>query len=402
MSQRDRDRLVIVRSVNEKVRSQVEAAELLGLSTRQVRRLQRRVDQEQDAGVIHKLRGRASNNASALELKDRVLRLYRSDYGGDYGPTLFAEKLLEKHKIVLCPETLRHWLLKAGLWQRKRRRDPHRRRRERRACVGELVQADGSHHAWLEGRGPRLVLCAMIDDATSRLHARFYEAETTEAYFDLLGRYVRAWGRPVALYSDRSSIFRTERSTRATEEDYCPQFTRALDQLDVRLIMARSPQAKGRVERLFGTLQDRWVKELREANACTIEQANAAVERKLLEQFNARFTVAARRGVDAHRPAPLEVELESILCEHHERKVANDYTVRFKSQVLQLSPPALAGLRGGVVRIERAFDGAVRVRFKGQTLPWTAATSPVLRRPARRRRTGQFNLAELPDTSTLG
>jgi hypothetical protein len=404
MSQRDRDRLVVIRSVNEGRRLQVEAARVLGLTTRQVRRLQRRVRKEKDGGVIHKLRGRSSNNACSEEVKAKVLALYREDYGGDYGPTLFSEKLAEQHAIDLCPETLRHWLLAAGLWQRKRRRDPHRRRRERRACWGELLQTDGSHHAWLEDRGPRIVLCALIDDATSRIYARFYEAETTEAYFDLLGRYIPAYGRPVALYSDRASIFRTERQKRETDFDQVPQFARALEQLDVRLILARSPQAKGRVERLFGTLQDRWVKELREAKACTIEQANALLERKLLKQFNERFTVAARSAGDAHRPAPEASVLSAILCEHHERVVANDYTVRFKTMVIQILPPALPGLRGGKVKIE-AYTNGLKLRFKDQYLPWCPASRPPAPNPRRARRGlgagGQSNFAELADTSTL-
>jgi hypothetical protein len=405
MSQRDRDRLVVIRSVIEGKRSQVEAARLLGLSTRQVRRIQRRVSRQKDGGVIHKLRGRSSNNACDSELKSRVLLLYRRDYGGDYGPTLFSEKLAERHEIHVCPETLRHWLLAAGLWQRKRRRDPHRRRRERRACFGELVQVDGSHHAWLEDRGPRLVLCAMIDDATSRIVARFYSAETTEAYFDLLGRYIRAQGRPLAMYSDQASIFRTERKKRETDLEKVPQFARALEHLDVRLILARSPQAKGRVERLFGTLQDRWVKELREAGACTIEQANALLDRKLIKQFNDRFAVVAREAGDAHRPAPEASVLSSILCEHHERVVANDYTVRFRNLLMQIQPPPLPGLRGGTVRIEAYANGELKLRFKNQYLSWASASRPPVSAGRRARRpagtSGQSNFAELADSSTL-
>jgi transposase len=405
MSQRERDRLVLIRSVNDGRRSQVEAARVLGISTRQVRRLQRRVRKEKDQGVIHKLRGRPSNNTCSQEVKKKVLLLYREDYGGDYGPTLFSEKLAEQHGIDLCPETLRHWLLKAGLWQRKRRRDPHRRRRERRACFGELLQIDGSHHAWLEDRAERMVLCGMIDDATSRIYARFYPAETTEAYFDLLGRYIQAYGRPVALYSDQASIFRTERQKRETDFDKVPQFARALEQLDVRLILARSPQAKGRVERLFGTVQDRWVKELREAKACTMEQANALLERKLLKQFNERFAVTARSEGDAHRPAPELAVLSTILCEHHERVVANDYTVRFKTMLMQILPPALPGLRGGSVQIEAYANGEVKLRFKDQYLPWSPASRPPAPTPRRARRGlgagGQSNFAELADSSTL-
>jgi hypothetical protein len=328
------------------------------------------------------------------------LALYRSDYGGDYGPTLLAEKLAEQHAIRLSPETLRHWLLSAGLWQRQRKRDKHRRRRERRACFGELVQIDASHHDWLESRGEKLVLCAMIDDATSRLHARFYPAETTEAYMDLFIRYVNSLGRPLALYSDQAGIFRIVRKKRETDSEQVPQFTRALDELDVRLIVALSPQAKGRIERLFGTLQDRWVKELREAKATTMTQANAVVDGKLLRQFNARFTVGAASASDAHRPAPPAAELVAILCVQQERVVANDYTVRFANQVLQIPPPPRPGLRGGKVLVERRLDGELKLRFKGRYLPFQRIFSPP--RPAGRGgESGPFNLAAVADISTF-
>ena len=240
-----------------------------------------------------------------------------------------------------------------------------------------------------------------------------HEKIQIHAYFDLLGRYIRTQGRSVALYSDQASIFRTERQKRETDLDKVPQFARALEQLDIRLILARSPQAKGRVERLFGTLQDavglalrlRWVKELREAKACTIEQANAVVDRNLLRQFNERFVVAARKQSDAHRPAPEPSELITILCEHHERVVANDYTVRFKTHLMQILPPALPGLRGGSVRIEAYTDGELKLRFKGQYLPWSPASRPAAPKPRRARpglgAAGQSNFAGLADSSTL-
>jgi hypothetical protein len=375
MGQRDRDRLLVIRQVLAGERSQVCAAGLLDLSVRQVRRLQKRLAREGDGGIVHKLRGHCSNNTVDEELKQRAVSIYRGEMW-DYGPTLACEKLFERHGIKLCPETLRKWLLAAGLWQRKRKRNKHRSRRERRKCLGELVQIDASHHRWAEGRGEKMVLCAMIDDATSRILARFYDAETTENYLDLLGRYVRLCGRPVALYSDRAGIFRTERSKRETEQDFHPQVARALDELDVRLILANSPQAKGRVERLFGTLQDRWVKEMREKGVKTIAEANTLLENKLLAQFNDRFAVAARVDGDAHRPAPEQGVLESVLCVQSERVVANDYTVRYGNKVYQIPPPALSGLRGGRVVVERRLDGQLKLRFKDKYLAWLEITSP--------------------------
>ena len=208
MSQAERDRLKVMASVLGGDRTQAEAGRLLGRSVRQVRRILRRLQCEGDGGIIHKLRGRPSNNRKEAELRQAVLRICRQDYP-DFGPTLAAEKLAQRGRVV-CDETLRQWLMAEGLWKRKRKRDKHRRRRERRPCFGELVQADGSHHDWLEGRGPSMVLVAMIDDATSKVVAGFYPGETTEAYMDLLGRYLRKRGRMVALYVDRDSIFRAE------------------------------------------------------------------------------------------------------------------------------------------------------------------------------------------------
>lgn len=260
MSRRERDVLKVMAPVLEGQRTQTEAARLLQRSVRQVRRVQRRLEAEGDAGVIHRARGRPSNRRIDAALRQRVLAAYRQDYP-DFGPTLAAEKLAERH-LKIAVETLRGWLLTEGLWQRHRRRDVHRTRRPRRPCFGELVQMDTSIHDWLEGRGDTIVLTAMIDDATGKIRARFYPGETTPAHLDLLGRWLRKHGRPVALYTDRDSIYRVEGKLDPDTPRHT-QFSRALSELGIELILANSPQAKGRVERLFGTLQDRWVKELR-------------------------------------------------------------------------------------------------------------------------------------------
>jgi hypothetical protein len=248
---------------------------------------------------VHRLRGRPSNRRREADLRRQVLTAYRKDYS-DFGPTLAAEKLTERG-LAVGVETLRRWLLAEGLWSDRRRREPHRSRRPRRECFGELVQMDTSIHDGVEGRGESMVLTAMIDDATGKILARFYPGETTAAHLDLLGWYLKKHGRPVALYTDRDSIYRVESRLDPDRPEHTP-FSRTLAELDIELILAYSPQAKGRVERLFGTLQDRWVKELRLAKVTTLEQANALLEAKLLSHFNRWFTVRPASPNDAHRP----------------------------------------------------------------------------------------------------
>ena len=364
MSQRERDVLKVMQGVLDGTRTQAEAARLLGRSTRQVRRLQRRLEADGDGALVHGLRGRPSNHRSDPDLRRQVLRAYRQRYR-DFGPTLASAKL-SGEGLPVGAETLRRWLLAAGLWERKRQRDPHRSRRPRRSCFGELVQMDASIHDWLEGRGASVVLIAMIDDATSRIAARFYPGGTVEAHLDLLGTWVRAYGRPVAVYTDRHSIFEPQDKGKALP-DGVTQFGRALSELDVELIRAHSPQAKGRVERLFGTLQDRWVKELRLSRVRTIAQANRALER-LVPEYNRRFTRAARQPADAHRRLGPGHRLEAILSVQAERVVSNDYVVRFESRFYQLLKPVYAGERGGRVVIERRLDGTLWMRFRGHYL----------------------------------
>jgi hypothetical protein len=373
MSQRERDVLKVMQGVLDGARTQAEAARLLGRSTRQVRRLQRRLEADGDGALVHGLRGRPSNHRADPDLRRRVLRAYRQRYP-DFGPTLASEKL-SGEGLPVGAETLRRWLLAAGLWERKRQRDPHRSRRPRRSCFGELVQMDASIHDWLEGRGESVVLIAMIDDATSRVAARFYPAGTVETHLDLLGTWLRQHGRPRAIYTDRHSIFEPQDKGRALP-DGVTQFGRALSELDVELIRAHSPQAKGRVERLFGTLQDRWVKELRLARVRTLDRANALLTR-LVPEYNRRFTRVARRPTDAHRRLGPGHRLEAILSVQAERVVSNDYVVRFESRLYQLLKPVYAGERGGRVVIERRLDGTLWMRFRGHYLNYRQAAAGI-------------------------
>jgi len=366
MSQKERDVLKILHGVLAGERTQAQAARLLGKSTRQVRRLQRKLEAGGDPALVHGLRGQPSNHQPDPVVQRAVLDAYRQRYA-DFGPTFASEKLAEEG-LAVSPQTLRRWLIHAGLWQRQRRRETHRSRRARRACFGELVQMDASEHDWLEGRGEDVVLVSMIDDATNATLARFYPAGTTEAHLDLLGRWLRRYGRPLALYTDRHSIFEPQDKGRALP-DAETQFGRAVRELGIDLIRAHSPQAKGRIERSFGTAQDRWVKELRLAGATTCPEANAVLER-LLPGHNRRFRKAARQGGDAHRPLGPGHHLAAILSIQEQRVVANDYTIRFRNRFYQLLKPIYAGERGGRVVIELRLDGSMAVRFGGHYLKY--------------------------------
>jgi transposase len=376
MNQRQRDTLTVLKSVLMGKISQTDAAVRLGKSTRQVRRLLAALKEQGDRAVIHGLTGKPSNHSRPDELKKAALDAYARFYP-DFGPTFAAEKLAADHDVEVCPETLRRWLLDEGLWDRKRHREQHRSRRPRRACFGELVQMDASIHDWLEGRGETLILIALIDDATSRVLARFYREGTVETHMDLLGRWLRQFGRPLAVYSDRHSIFEPQDKGRAVTEGLT-QFGRALEELDVELIRARSPQAKGRVERLFGTAQDRWVKEMRLKGVRTLDQANEVLG-WLLPLHNRRLGKKPKDDTDAHRALGRSHDLGAILSIQTERVVSSDYVVRFGNRFYQLLPPALPGLRGGKVIVEERLDGSMKIRF-GEKYPQykeiTRAVSP--------------------------
>ena len=375
MSQKERDVLKILHGVLHGERTQAEAARLLDKSTRQIRRLQRRLEADGDQALVHGLRGQPSNHGADPAHRQAVLQAYRERYA-DFGPTFASEKLAEEG-LQVGPQTLRRWLMTEGLWQRRRQRDPHRSRRPRRDCFGELVQRDASIHDWLEGRGPEVVPITLIDDATSRLLARFYPAATGEAPMDLVERWLRRHGRPLAFYTDRHSIFEPQDKGKALPDGET-QFGRALRELGIALIRAHSPQAKGRVERSFGTAQDRWVKELRLAGVTTLTGANELLAR-LVPAHNRRFSKPARQANDAHRPLGPGHDLAAILSLQEERVVANDYTIRFRNRFYQLLKPVYPGQRGGRVVIEVRRDGSLAIRFRGQYLKYqevVAAGSP--------------------------
>lgn len=366
MSQRDVKRLHIIQKVIEKELSQVEAAKILGLSDRQVRRISQRVEKEGAGGIKHGSCGKPSRNLTEETQKERILGIYRSCYE-KFGPTLASEKLLEKDKIRISRETLRKWLIAEGLWQRRKKGRAHRQWRERKGHCGQMVQMDGSHHDWLEGRGPKLVLIAYIDDATSRVYGRFYEQEGTWPAMDSFKRYVRTYGIPASIYLDRHAAYKCKGNPSIAQqlagEIPLSEFERLLKELEVDVIHANTPQAKGRVERLFKTLQDRLVKELRLAGIKTLEEANRCLD-GYLPGFNERFSVTASNGEDLHRPLPKGMRLGGIFCFKRPHVLRNDFTVMDQSRFYQVLDKTPAR----EVEVQENLDGAVKIVANGRCL----------------------------------
>ena len=366
MSRKEVHRLGVIERVLQEGLDQGQAAQLLSLSVRQVKRLCRSVREHGAAGLISRKRGRASHRRIAAERREHYVQLVRSHYA-DFGPRLAHEYLQREHGFEWSVETLRSWMLQAGLWQAKRRRAKRvHSPRQRRECLGELVQIDGSHHDWFETRSAKCCLIAFIDDATGQvLGARFFEQETTQGYLDVLHALVRRHGAPLALYSDRHSIF-----TKANPEDAKPtQFERALLQLDIEPICARSPQAKGRVERLFQTLQDRMCKAMRLHGIDTIAQANAWLD-EYLREHNRRFAVAPRQAQDMHRPWGGSAQALADICSmHHQRQLSAQGACKFDGSILQLlaNQPHAPKARA-MVDIAQHGDGTLHLSYRGQPL----------------------------------
>jgi len=373
MSGKELRRVHVIRQVMEQQLTQVKAGALLGLTPRQVRRLIARVRQEGNRGLVHRARGKPSNRRRPESVKAKVLTLCATQYG-DFGPTLAAEKLAERHGITLSDETLRGWLLEQGVDHFQRRKRPHRAWRARKAHVGELVQVDGSHHDWFEGRGPGCVLMAYIDDASSRVFARFYAYEGTLPALDSFQRYVRQYGIPLAVYADKHTTYRSPAEPTLAEQlaGAAPQsqFGRALRELGVELIPAHSPQAKGRVERLFKTFQDRLIKELRLAEIATIEEANRFLE-GYLPLYNRRFAVPPAQAADLHRPRPGGCALDRILCRKTPRCLRKDFTIAHQGQLYQIHDT----IRATQVLVEERVDGTLRLTHQGRALAYHAITS---------------------------
>src|SRR5246500_3300518 len=392
LSQRERDRLRVLHEVKQKQITQIEAARRLKVSDRHIRRMLFRQGEQGDRVVIHGLRGRTSNRRLAAQFEQKIMARVRQRYA-DFGPTLAAEHLAQEG-LAVSRETLRKWMTKASLWRpRAQRVKTIHVWRERRASFGELVMQDSSPFRWLEERGPASQLIAVIDDATSRFYARFTEHDTTEENLRTFGEWLRRYGRPLAHYTDKNSIFRTSDPAQLREqlrgEKARSQFGRALGELGIEWIAAHSPQAKGRIERLFETLQDRLVKEMRLAGIDSIATANHFLEMRFLPEWEERFTVAPRNPRNAHRRLGREHRLQEILSVRAARKVAQDHTVSWEGNRWGVPREEVcAGLRGAPVEIERRLDGSHWLRFRGRYLrlrhcpePASRAVSPSGLRP---------------------
>jgi transposase len=375
MSAKERDRLHVIRSVDAGQLTRPQAAEQLGISVRQVARGLKRYREEGDAGLIHRSRGRPSNRRIDPEVKERAVELVEEHYR-DFGPTLAAEKLAQRHGLDFSKETVRKWMVEAGLHKPKPRKPTHLQWREPKACFGEMLQIDGSQEAWLEGRGqlqPELINA--VDDATGRVFMQFAPAESTEAVMRLLRDYIQLYGRPLAIYADRHSIYQTNQQATVEEQlqglEAETQLGRALRELGIEYIPAGSPQAKGRVERSFRTLQDRLIKELRLEGISDIDSANRFLKEHYIDAYNERFAVEPASGHDAHRSAE-GFNPNAILSHQETRVVTNDYTISYYNTRYQIARESVTpGLRGSKTIVERRLDGSIHVRFRDSYLAVT-------------------------------
>lgn len=379
LSVRERDRVALLRAVSEGLLSVRAAAERARLSVRQFRRLLRRYEEEGDAAVIHRSRGQPSNHRKPEAQRQGVLEQASQPVYHDFGPTLLAEHLSRDPKIgQVHASTLRLWMIEAGLWEARPRKLRHRKRRDRRAACGELVQMDTSIHGWLEDRSDEeIVLISMLDDATSWLFARFVPRDTGRANRAVIRDYLLTHGRPQALYVDQAGHFRNRRRTHRRDvpaEEREAELTRsiifrALQALDCEMITAYSPQAKGRVERLFGTLQDRLLKEMRVRDLSSLAEADRFLQEEFIPFWNERFTVAPAEPVDAHRPLPDDVDLEALFADTETRKITRDFTLRFKNQRYQVSrAQAHPAMPGSEILVEQRLDGSLHFRWREQYL----------------------------------
>jgi len=397
MSQEERDKLEWLKRAQDKVISQREAAERMGVSERWVRKLLRGMKRDGDRAVVHGLRGRASNRKIAAKVQAQVIELLKQPDWHDFGPTFASEQLAKRHGIELSDETLRQWMIGAGLWKSKSRRLEERHVwRPRRSGFGELVQWDTREHDWLEGRGPVRYLVRLIDDATSWSWGRFVERDATPQNRGVLWEYLEKNGRMVDVYTDRDSMFSVsprpgESKDEQRKADRLTQLGRALRELGIGSILAYSPQAKGRIERSFLTAKDRLVKQLRLAKVVTLEAANAFLEQEYWPEWNVRFARPVEEFPNQHRPLTERLELAAILCHVEQRVIGNDYTFSFAGHRYQIAREEVqAGMRHQQLRVELHLNGELKARYQGRYLSVaecaerTATTEPAPRKPVRK------------------
>ena len=391
MSSKELDQIGIFEKLRVSEISQGTAAAALGISTRQVRRKLKQYRRDGPTSLVHAARGTPSNRQLPLERCREAIRLV-DEYYSDFGPTFAAEKLAEIHGLVIGKETLRGLMVTAGLWTPKiQKQGVVHVWRARRAARGELIQFDGSYHDWFEGRGPRCCLVAFIDDATSDvLWAEFVESESTDSLLQATWHYFEREGRPISMYADRGGVYKV--NSHNQDDDRVTQFGRALSELSVELIHARSPQAKGRIERLFGTLQDRLVKELRLKGISTMEEANVFLKDTYLSLHNAQFAVLPKEPADLHRS--LEgYDLAAVLCSKETRVLQSDWCLLYQNRFLQLDrKQSLILSKQEKITLSHYLDGTLHLTLRGVRLSFTE----LLERPAKPARTTVPTLPRLP------
>jgi len=384
MTQEELKRLHIIRKALDKNITQLEAAEIIGIGLRQAQRIVKAVKTEGDKGVIHKSRGQPSNRALPYKIKDRSLKLYKAKYH-DFGPTLGSEKLFEIDKIKINDETLRLWLIGAGISYKKRKARPHRQWRQRKACFGEMVQMDGSHHDWFEGRGSECVLMGYIDDATGKPFARFYPYEGTLPAMDSFKRYIEKYGVPASIYLDKHPTYKSTKKQTIEEElnnaEPLSQFSRAVKELGVDVIYADSPQAKGRIERLFNTFQNRLIKEMRLRGIKSTKEGNMFLKH-YLPAYARRFAVQPANDTDLHRPLPQGVDLDAVFCVKTIRVLRNDFTVAYNGKLYQVED----NVNAEKVTVEERANGSIHISYRNTGLKFKEITT----RPKKQQKEAQI------------
>jgi transposase len=387
MSARELTRVEVLSRVKAGTLSLGSAATLLAVSYRQAKRLARRYRTEGAKGLKHRSAGRASNHARPTAERERALALVRAKYSGPvdvrFGPTLAAEHLASEDGVTVHHDTLRRWMLGAGLWSRARKRSPHRERRERKAHFGELVQLDGSFHVWYETRGPRGCLMNLVDDATGRTLARLGDEETIWAAADVLRRWIEAYGVPLALYTDWKNVYVRVPNAEEQVTGAVPltQFGRMCASLGIQIIAASSPQAKGRVERNHGTHQDRLVKKLRRVGIADATAANAFLEATYLPEHNARFAQAPASAEDFHRRTPSRGALDRAFQLEETRVLSNDWVIRYDTRHFQVARQSHQAPARSTVLVREAVTGAIEMRYRGRLMRWTEIPAPPPRLP---------------------
>jgi len=386
MSTRELKRAGVLARVAAETLTLRSAAALMAVSYRQVKRLYQRYRQKGAAGLRHGSAGRASNRATAVRIRKRVLALVGEKYSGGvderFGPTLAAEHLASEDGLTVDHETLRRWMLAAGLWSRARKRSPHRRRRERKAHFGELVQMDGSFHRWFEGRGPESCLLTLVDDATGTTQGQFGAQETIWAAVDVLRAWIERYGIPQALYTDWKNVYvrSPNQVERVTGVEPLTQFGRMCATLGIQIIPASSPQAKGRIERNHGTQQDRLVKKLRRQGIADVAAANTFLEREYWAAHNARFAQGATSADDFHVARPRGLRLDTVFRLEEERTVSNDWVVRYDNRFFQLERQSGRPPARGLVRVYEDVEGRIEIQYRARVMRWTefaaAPTTP--------------------------